>query len=404
MPAALPKAGRKRLRHKAGNLIPISDPDLMMEIESVPASATELLLEGLTEKTELLRIAKQKALLADAKTVQLQKRCSALTSLVAAAKKREREEAARTAHEVAELNPRKRPSPEVEPALVPSAVPRVLSPDSDDDVPLPAPAVAAEAAVHDKCTKFQQLSSILCAYKDGKVFPGSTNLPFDVCADLVRDEATLALGLSLHEKTRMLPCIRSALRLVYPDKKDAWFESPFLNDPKGAVKYWARVLNRRAEIWDAAALRILAKRESARTSSLKSRIRDKIAQRKAARLSGLKATPNAAAYVFKTPDRHNGLSLLSSDSDMDGDNVVDLSGSPATAAKPGVPLAAPTVTPPKMAPGPETYSLAEMKAQVRMAKAIRNVDEKEGHSRATAAFIDQEFSGACHATALPPLT
>ena len=33
-----------------------------------------------------------------------------------------------------------------------------------------------------------------------------------------------------------------------------------------------------------------------------------------------------------------------------------------------------------------------MKAFKKMAKTIRNVDEREGHSEATAAFIDAEFS------------
>ena len=33
-----------------------------------------------------------------------------------------------------------------------------------------------------------------------------------------------------------------------------------------------------------------------------------------------------------------------------------------------------------------------MKTFKKMAKAIRNVDEREGHSEAVAAFIDSEFS------------
>ena len=33
-----------------------------------------------------------------------------------------------------------------------------------------------------------------------------------------------------------------------------------------------------------------------------------------------------------------------------------------------------------------------MKKFRKMAKAIRNVDEREGHSEATAAFVDAEFS------------
>ena len=36
--------------------------------------------------------------------------------------------------------------------------------------------------------------------------------------------------------------------------------------------------------------------------------------------------------------------------------------------------------------------MSEMKTFKKMAKAIRNVDEREGHAEATAAFIDAEFS------------
>ena len=38
--------------------------------------------------------------------------------------------------------------------------------------------------------------------------------------------------------------------------------------------------------------------------------------------------------------------------------------------------------------------MAEMKKFKRMAKAIRNVNERDGHAEATAAFIDTEFSDA----------
>ena len=38
-----------------------------------------------------------------------------------------------------------------------------------------------------------------------------------------------------------------------------------------------------------------------------------------------------------------------------------------------------------------SYSLSEMKMFKKISKAIRNVDEREGHSEATAAFIDTEF-------------
>ena len=39
-----------------------------------------------------------------------------------------------------------------------------------------------------------------------------------------------------------------------------------------------------------------------------------------------------------------------------------------------------------------SYSLAEMKTFKKMATAIRNVDERDGHAESTASFIDSEFS------------
>ena len=39
-----------------------------------------------------------------------------------------------------------------------------------------------------------------------------------------------------------------------------------------------------------------------------------------------------------------------------------------------------------------SYSLSEVKMFKKIAKAIRNVDERQGHSEATASFIDTEFS------------
>ena len=46
----------------------------------------------------------------------------------------------------------------------------------------------------------------------------------------------------------------------------------------------------------------------------------------------------------------------------------------------------------KLAPGPETYSVSEIKRFASMAKTIKNVDEARGHSAAVADFVDLEFS------------
>ena len=50
------------------------------------------------------------------------------------------------------------------------------------------------------------------------------------------------------------------------------------------------------------------------------------------------------------------------------------------------------LTQPKLASGPSSYTIAEMKSFVKVSKAIRNVSEKDGHTEVTASFIDSELS------------
>ena len=357
--------------------------------ESIPASASELLLVGYKEKSELLRVAT-----AQARAYKL--RAEALAGLLAASNKRPRvsiEPKDVIPSVEVPTNPMKKHSPNPPPTKIVDQP--EIGHDSDDEVPVPLQEPEAAIATQDR--SFDHLSSILCAYKDKKIVPGSIDFPFDVCADLCRDEARVVYSWSPADKKRLRPSIISALRLVYPDKKTTWYNNHFLSSENGAATYWARVLKRRAEIWDAAAARLAIGSHQEAANSVVERIRRKIANRKCKRLSSIaSAVPSDNPYI--TPERKAFCaSLSSSDSDGGGPNTVDLSQSPPTASSVGCTPALPlppsgAVAKTKLAKGPETYSVAEMKTYVRTAKAIRNVSEKDGHTETTAAFIDAEFS------------
>ena len=206
--------------------------------ESIGTSASELLFADLSEKTKLLKIAADEA-------HQYRLRCLALRHELASVKKRQREELAAHAssavrdHDPEISNPKKRPSPEF---IGEPAEPHVDI--SDDEVPLPqkAPSALKHKNKANDNRLFENLHSILCGYKDEKVFPGSAELPYEVCAQLCREEAATVSSWKASRRKFYHKNILSALRLVYPHKRDEWFQSPFLLHPDGAAKYWANVL------------------------------------------------------------------------------------------------------------------------------------------------------------------
>ena len=382
-----------------------SPPPLLEVDESLPASAAELLYDELSKKTKLLRIAVQEA--------HQFKRCyESLSAKLKSKKKRSRDEPNSLATPNVDAAPVKRPSPD--PPVVPIAsTAGDPSSKSDDEVALPAPVNSSADHRPKKNNKlFEQLHSILCGYKDKKIRPGSTNLPFEICVELCNDEiGRIEKEWGPAECARFHKPILSALRLVYPNKRTEWFNSPFLLDPSSAAKYWVKVLTRRSEIWQAAANKLASsasRSAAARSTSLEERIRQKIQQRKSNRILSLRAAAKASASSnpYKTPPRRPSKGLSSSDSEHE---VVDLSTSP-----PGASASSKAKASPKMARAPgyvssymssaaymtyspphsalRHYTLPEMKAFKRMAKAIRNVNERDGHAESTAAFIDAHFS------------
>ena len=320
--------------------------------DSVGTSASELLFADLSEKTKLLKIAADEA-------HQYRLRCLALRHELASVKKRQREELAAHAssavkeHDPETSNPKKRPSPEVlaEPSEVHTDI-------SDDEVPLPqkAPDELRAKGKANNNRLFEKLHSVLCGYKDEKVFPGSAELPYDVCAQLCREEAATVKSWKPSRRSYYHKNILSALRLVYPHKRDEWFKSPFLLHPDGAAKYWISVLTRRSEIWEAAGKRMESHPAQNNVSiSLKARIRQKIEERRKKRTRSIKASLRTVGFTnpFKTPTRKTNSGLSSSGSDNE---VVDLSKSPAGPEKAGVENP-PAPSPPKLAPPPEYVHL-----------------------------------------------
>ena len=381
-----------------------SPPPLLEVDESLPASATDLLYEELSKKTKLLRIAVQEA-------HQFRRSYEKLSAKIKSKKKRSRDEPSVSATPEAEATPKKRPSPDppVEPTARTAGDP---SSKSDDEVALPAPVDASAKNPRPKSNNkpFEELNSILCAYKDKKIRPGSTNLPFEICVELCNEEIErVEKDWGPAERTRFHKPILSALRLVYPNKRKEWFGSPFLLDPTTAAQYWVKVLTRRSEIWEAAAKKLASSASRSATSqlTLEQRIRQKIMHRKNDRILSLRAAAKAAgsSNPYKTPPRRPSNGLSSSDSEHE---VVDLSRSPAEASAssksrsslkmaraPGCVNACALQRQHLTALPPLTlrrYTLPEMKSFKRMAKAIRNVNERDGHAESTAAFIDAEFS------------
>lgn len=343
--------------------------------EEVSASASELLYSELTEKNQLLKRAQEEAR-------EYKLKCEALLSSLSESKKRQRDDAKAVNAAASEARPdeapKKKHSPDnksdVERPSVPPPVPvapPTLKPadpkpavdapsgcQSDDEVPAPDQRPPQIDFVFQK--PYERLHSILCAHKARVIIPGSTELPFDLCALMCKEEAHNVEKWSTQTCVDYHKAVISALGLVYPNKIKSWFDKPFLKNPKSAAKYWCRVLSRRAEIWQAA-----ADREAANSlppphqEPLRDRIRRKIAERKAKRINSLSVafTPSASKSrsVESTPKPTIG---LSSDSDEASATVIDLSQSPApsAASAPSCSSSASTVssdTPPKAAPHPK---------------------------------------------------
>ena len=170
----------------------------------------------------------------------------------------------------------------------------------------------------------------------------------------------------------------SALSLIFPKKKD-WDSKHFLQTPGGAASYWRTVLDRRANVWEEADKKEKLMR-SAFLTPLKQRIREKIRMRKQQRLGQSSSSSQSEPH---SGSKESPISVTLTSDESSGEESASAADS---AAKPKTA---------KLAPGPDTYTKAEIKNFERVADSIRKVDEglATSHSAATADFIDVEFAG-----------
>ena len=248
---------------------------------------------------------------------------------------------------------------------------------SDDEAPAPDSEDQQSVGGADDQKAYKGLNSILCAYKDPEdkeVNPrdASTEITFEMCAELCQEEIADTLQWSTSEIAARHHMIISALKLVYKDKNPTWFEQGFLQSGKGAQKYWVKVLKRREVLWRAAhdkqkLLRAQSKAKTGATKTLKQKLREKIKQKKMER-TGTQPKPSRTAKPAV---------VVISDSSNSSDEEAEASAAKAE---------------PESAPAPDAYTPVEIKTFANMAKAIRNADDSNGLSSAVADFIDSEFS------------
>ena len=356
-------------------------PSDLKEWSIAPDDAAAQAEADLATQTTLRKIAEQRA-------AEIQARCKALQSKLQATirKKRKAVKAgaestgAAAAHE-APSKKRATPSPQPLTDIMASQLHASPADDSksDDEVGSPEESFAKQPT-------FEQLNSILCEYKAGRVCPTfDGNISLQLCAELCEEEANEIDGWSAEEKITRHPMIISALRITYKDKKDEWFSKPFLLSPSGAAQYWQRVLRRRAQIWRASHQRHLRSKPASSSSppravmSVQDRIRAKLSEKAPPSPS---RAPTAKAHGLKTIPI-----VISSSDDRSGDSSDDDNGSASDTTQ--------RKRSRKAAPDPNKhYSISEVKRFANMAKTIKNVDEAKGHSYAVADFIDAEFSGA----------
>ena len=125
---------------------------------------------------------------------------------------------------------------------------------SDDEVPPPLPVPPkgdGSAGSVTVCQKFQQLNSVVCAYKQLLIDPRDPkekNFTFNVCAKMCDEEVEDLAKWSPSDKVRYYPAIISALHIVYPNNGPAFYKKWFLQSPETTAEYWGKCLSRRAEL------------------------------------------------------------------------------------------------------------------------------------------------------------
>ena len=372
-----------------------------LEKYSIAPSASEQVIADITTQSNLRRIAEHRASQIQARCDELQRKLNAAAAAAAKTKKRKSTQppaASASARDTAvSANPKKRRSPP-KPLIDVLASQRAALHDeesgtdtSDEVVPSP------DEQSGSKQPTFEGLNSVLCEYKkskdngDGSFQPTYEGpLTFTVCAEMADDEANDIDEWSYQQKIERRPMIVSALRLVYKNKKEAWFSKPFLMSPMGAAEYWQEVLKRRATLWREAHKSAQQTAEAAEDivspvrSSVHRRLREKLKKR-----SSDRTAPSPPAPIAEG-NRLSPISISSDPEDLTPPSALSQTSKGHTFSSSSSSSAKKTK---KSAPPSKSYTRDEIKRHANMAKTIRNVDESRGHSLAVADFVDLEFSG-----------
>ena len=179
-----------------------------------------------------------------------------------------------------------------------------------------------------------------------------------------------------------MPKIHSALKLIFPNSYKE--DSQLGNQRVPLHPRWSSQLLENNTCSESGHLGRTCRENQTKAAKetyitpLKQRIRAKIEERRNARLGQISTT-------LSSPHSGSKASPISVNSSSD-DSSADEGSSDKTSSA--------AVSPSRMAPGPETYTKAEIKKFDRVTKTIGKVNDGliAKHSAATAEFIDAEFS------------
>lgn len=327
---------------------------------SEPGSASGLMASKLEAKEQQLQAVN--------KTLEeFRKKLEALEAELSASKKRPREKGNRAVAKqpktpsstttVAEQPPSKKPSPDSKQSEKLSAPesPQLTAVSSskktgEDEPPSPEKAITIPLMPP---PLYAALESIVCAYREGGFQPGVGNMTFAICVELVEDEIIKVDTWERDQTKKLQPAIIAALKLIYPKRGSRWDQHECARSPSAAKKYWRKVLTKWKNMWASEMLPKTAAppKTSPTMGVIAQRIREKIKKRessKAVRLS----TPEIGSQPIP---------IVISDSDSSGGEApaAEAAAASSTSEK---------LTNNKLAPGPKSYTRAEMKSYAKMVR------------------------------------
>ena len=354
-------------------------PAANLDAWSLAPSATAQASADLQNQLELRKIAEQKTLEIMARCRKLEKKL-ARQSRINKQNKAQRDNAPASPPRAQPAAVRNDPRPSRQPFVDVTASQHIddsASDESDDRVPSPQR--------HGKLPTFEDLNSVLCEYKVGRLTPTfDGDISFEVCAELAEEEVEAMSRWNIHERKLRNPMIMSALRLIYADKPNSWFDAWWTRGPDEVTDFWSQIVQKRANTWRRRHKKAKRKADQMSAAEPKYAAMRPVAQRLQQKLKKKKSKP-------ATKKQRSGMKskpIVVHDSDTSDSDKSSGDDEPRGSAAANEHVEKEE----RLAPGPETYTKGEIKTYDKMARAIEEVDETRGHSSAVADFIDTEFS------------